>query len=416
MRGKTPFDVILAAEKAISSMDQNLTVAAPKPIDFAEYGRTPHVNLLVVQPTPFCNINCSYCYLTERSNRATIEDGTLHALFAKLFASGWVGRDLGIAWHAGEPTVLPVSFYRRAFAIVEQYRPRHLAVTHSFQTNATLLNAEWCAFLRDPAIRIGVSIDGPRRINDVNRISRSGRSTFDKAVAGIRLLRAEGIPFHVITVLSNESLRSARELHDFYVSEGIEHVGFNVEESEGDHVSDLQAGPAAWQAFKDFLAEFWAIAAHAGKIRTIREIDQMVGAVYRAPRPSGGVDPNAGRSNMLTEPFGILSMDHAGNLATFSPELLGQKNADYADFVIGNVHDADFIQLRSSPVLVKMLADIQAGVALCREQCAYFDLCGGGEPVNKLAENGSFASSATDHCRMTRMAVADLVLSGPYAP
>ena len=54
-------------------------------------------------------------------------------------------------------------------------------------------------------------------------------------------------------------------------------------------------------------------------------------------------------------------------------------------------------------------------MALCREQCAYFDLCGGGEPVNKRAENGSFASSATDHCRMTRMAVADLVLSGPHA-
>jgi uncharacterized protein len=396
-------------------MDQTLTLDGQQTAKPAAYMRPPHVDLLIVQPTPFCNIDCSYCYLTSRSNQATIQEPTLHALFSKLFASGWTGRRLNLAWHAGEPTVLPVSFYQRAFAIMERYRPRHLEVTHSFQTNGTLLNPQWCEFLRDPAIRIGVSIDGPPRINDINRVNRSGRSTFAKAITGIRLLRAEQIPFHIITVLSNESLRSARELHDFYVAEGIEHIGFNVEESEGDHVSGLQPGPAAWHAFKAFLAEFWSIAMREGKIKSIREIDQMVGAVYRAPRPSCGTDPNAGRSNMLTEPFGILSMDHAGNLATFSPELLGQTNADYGDFIIGNVHTDDFTQLRNSPVLTKMLFDIQAGVSLCREQCPYFHVCGGGEPGNKLAENGTFASSATDHCRMTRMAVADLVAWGPHA-
>ena len=62
-----------------------------------------------------------------------------------------------------------------------------------------------------------------------------------------------------------------------------------------------------------------------------------------------------------------------------------------------------------------MQRDIQAGVAMCRAQCPYFRLCGGGEPVNKLAENGTFASTATNYCRMTRMAVADLLLAGPLA-
>ena len=116
--------------------------------------RQPRISLLIVQPTPFCNINCSYCYLTHRSDRATIKDATLHALFAKVFASGWTGRHLDLAWHAGEPTVLPVAFYRRAFAIMEQYRPRHLQVTHSFQTNAPLLNEEWCAFASASALTV----------------------------------------------------------------------------------------------------------------------------------------------------------------------------------------------------------------------------------------------------------------------
>src|SRR5579863_7960338 len=104
----------------------------------------PQVRLLVVQPTPFCNIDCSYCYLPGRSSRATVSDGTLENLFAKLFASGWVRRRVDVVWHAGEPTVLPIEFYRHAFAIIERHRPYDLEVIHGMQTNGTLLNAEWC--------------------------------------------------------------------------------------------------------------------------------------------------------------------------------------------------------------------------------------------------------------------------------
>ena len=58
-----------------------------------------------------------------------------------------------------------------------------------------------------------------------------------RRLAGIRLLRRERVPFHVISVLSQKSMEAPRELLDFYVAEGIEDVCFNVEESEGAHVS-----------------------------------------------------------------------------------------------------------------------------------------------------------------------------------
>jgi uncharacterized protein len=60
--------------------------------------------------------------------------------------------------------------------------------------------------------------------------------------------------------------------------------------------------------------------------------------------------------------------------------------------------------------LQKMLTDIRAGVALCQEHCEYFSVCGGGEPVNKLFENGGFASTETTYCRMTKKRATDLVL------
>jgi uncharacterized protein len=344
-----------------------------------------------------------------------MSEETLENLCSKLFGAGWMQRRLDVAWHAGEPTVLPIDYYRRAFAIVERHRPYDVQVRHGLQTNATLLNPAWCDFFRTYDVSVGVSVDGPQRINDLNRVNRAGKSTFAKVVAGIRLLKAENIRFHVITVLSAEGMRSAKELYDFYASEGIDNVAFNTEESEGDHVSDLGKGQAAWESYKHFLAEFSALAARDGRVKLIRELENGFRSVYQNPRFAPPGTREMASRNIVVEPFGILSVDHQGNIATFSPELLGNKSEEYSDFIIGNVNRDDFPALVHNPVLAKMYADIQEGVSQCRQQCPYFDMCGGGQPSNKIAENGTFASSATSFCRMTRMAVTDLIINGPHA-
>ena len=103
-------------------------------------------------------------------------------------------------------------------------------------------------------------------------------------------------------------------------------------------------------------------------------------------------------------------MDWAGNISTFSPELLGLRNADYGDYLLGNINRDALIDLPDRPNLARMSKDIQAGVRMCKETCQYFSVCGGGEPVNKLAENGTFASTETRYCRLTKMRATDLVL------
>jgi uncharacterized protein len=363
----------------------------------------PRIELLVVQPTPFCNIACRYCYLPDRSSKAVVSRETLFNLFSQVFASGWIGESLSVVWHAGEPMVLPIAFYRDAFRLINRQRPAELPVAHSFQTNGTLIDPAWCAFFKEEQVNVGVSIDGPQRFHDRNRLTRSGRGTFDRTIAGIRLLRRHGVPFHVISVLSTASMAAPREMFDFYLAEGIEHVCFNVEESEGDHVSRSFAETGIETAYYRFLSEFWRLAAAAPrKITFIREIDH---AIQQVIRPA-----EAPFSNQLVEPFAVTSMDWAGNISTFSPELLGLKSPAYNDFLLGNINRDRLVDLPRQANFARMLADIKAGVEMCRERCEYFSVCGGGEPVNKLAENGSFASTETTYCRLTKMRATDLVL------
>jgi uncharacterized protein len=362
----------------------------------------PTISVMVVQPTPFCNINCNYCYLPDRKNKATMSPDVLRALFEKVFASGWACDQLTVIWHAGEPLVMPVGYYEEAFKLIESLRPQDIQVRHSFQTNGLLLSKNWCDLFKKWQVGVGVSIDGPRRFNDAHRVGRNGRSTFDKVIAGIRLLRSEQVPFHVISVLTHQSLDSPDEMLEFYRSEGIEHVCFNVEESEGDHVSELLASQAPEERFRRFLAHFWREARRDDRIRMIREIDGIIPRVFRPG--DGELD------NVQVEPFAMLNVDCRGNVSSFSPELLGLKNPAYDDFIIGNVLANSLEEMRTSVAMQAMTRDIRAGVARCRVSCEYFSVCGGGAPINKLSENGSFDSDRTGFCGLTQIVPTDIVL------
>ena len=164
-----------------------------------------------------------------------------------------------------------------------------------------LLSPDWCDFIKKWHVDVGVSIDGPRHIHDANRVTRSGKGTFDRTLAGIRLLRRENVPFHVISVLSKKSMRSPEEMLDFYISEGIEDVCFTVEESEGNHVSALLSGSGPEDSFRYFLDRFWTLSRQTSQIHFIREIDGMIPRIFRPEC--------APVENAQVEPLGMLNID-----------------------------------------------------------------------------------------------------------
>ena len=362
----------------------------------------PLIHTVVLQPTPFCNINCRYCYLPQRDAKTVMSLQTVVAIFEKIFATGWSCPYLTVIWHAGEPLVLPTSYYQTAFEAIEALRPSGIQLRHSIQTNGMLIDQDWCDFIKKWHVGVGVSIDGPRHLHDANRVTRAGKGTFDRTIAGIRLLRRENVPFHVITVLSEKSMRSPDELLDFYVSEGIDDVCFNVEESEGTYVSGLLSSSNPIDSFRHFLDRFWTLSRKSTRIHFLREIDGMIPRIFR---------PEQSRAeNAQVEPFAMVNIDCHGNVSSFSPELLGYKNIKYNDYIVGNILAESLQDMLRSPAMQAMTRDISAGVEMCRKECDYFSVCGGGAPVNKLAENGSFASSRTAFCSLVQIVPADLIL------
>jgi uncharacterized protein len=204
-------------------------------------------------------------------------------------------------------------------------------------------------------------------------------------------------------VLSSASLGKAREMHDFYVSEGIKDVCFNIEEIEGIYTGSSLNSRDREIEFEKFMREFWNLTVSSGELYYVREFTDMLNCIVR-PENDKLI------YNSMIEPFAIVSVDWEGNFSTFSPELLGQKSDDYGNFIIGNFWNDRLEDSISSGVFQRLSRDVAAGVELCRSSCDYFPVCGGGSPVNKLYENGKIASTETMYCRLNIKTIANIAM------
>ena len=186
--------------------------------------------LVVLQPTPFCNIDCQYCYLPDRSNTKRMPIEVIRRVASEVLSSNLIEAPFVFLWHLGEPLAVPPSFYEEAFSeiaqINEEYKREYV---HSFQTNATLLNEQWVDLVKRHRIRLGISVDGPAFIHDRQRLTRKGNGTYSAVISGIKLLQMANVPFGVITVLTDFSLDYPDELFQFFLENGINDVGFNIQ-------------------------------------------------------------------------------------------------------------------------------------------------------------------------------------------
>lgn len=358
--------------------------------------------LLVVQPTPFCNIDCDYCYLRNRTDKHVMSQSTLETLLRKVFASPYVpDKGFTLVWHAGEPLVLPVSYYRDALNILRQQNRRDLPVRFSFQTNGTLIDQEWCAFFKEANASVGVSLDGPRELHDRHRKTRNGKGTFDRVMKGIRLLQNNDVSLSVICVLTAESLTMPEAIYRFFVENGITKVGFNVEEMEGQKNPVSLTLNSCYQPFRDFFTAFMEL--NRDNTLSVREVGNFE-SMLRMNNTSSVSDQ--------CRPLRILTVDWQGGMSTFSPELHGIDTPPYGPYVFGNVNTDEIEQMLSTPKYLAVHEDLVAGVVQCERECEYFSICGGGAPANKLFENGTFRSAETMYCRTRIKALTDVLI--PY--
>jgi len=354
---------------------------------------------VVVQPTPLCNLRCTYCYLPDVSDRSRMPVA-LSARLAEDLASLPESHVTEVRWHAGEPLTVGVEHF---VALLEPFEPLRSAgrLRHSLQTNGTLVSPAWCEVFRRFDVDVGVSLDGPRWANRQRR-TLSGAETFDRTLRGIACLNDHEVPFSMIAVVSLSSIpriveRTAEYL-GFFGGLGAGVVGFNVEETEGHHqvAGDERLVRRFWTA----LFSAWLQAECRPMVR------EFLGVLGFAEASLAGA-----REMRPVDLLPTISWD--GDVVVLSPELAGYRDERYGDFKVGNLYEQPLGAILREAMAARYVHEFVAGTAECRATCRYFAYCRGGQASNRYFEHGDFTTAETVFCRTTRQAPFDAVVGPP---
>jgi uncharacterized protein len=299
-----------------------------------------------------------------------------------------------VIWHGGEPLSCGLKHFASLYSPFASLGH----VTHSVQTNATLINEAWCDFFKSNSFHVGISLDGPDDLNG-NRVDKSGGATYHKVMEGVARLKQAGVEFHVIAVVDDRGLENARELYSFFAVLGCRSLGINIEEREGVNTARPPCDSHKVSMFWEELFAAWK-ANPVIKIREFRHVLHWMSAV-------------CGERDELREfkrdIFPTVAWN--GDVVVLSPELNGAKSIKYGNFVVGNVCSEPLVGILAHAQAAPYVHDFLSGVSKCKEQCDYFSFCGGGQASNKFYELGEMDGTETIFCRNSKKRLVDSVLS-----
>jgi len=180
---------------------------------------------------PVCNLNCEYCFYLEKQalfgpgEQYRMSDEVLSA-FITNYITSQPTPVVEFVWQGGEPTLLGIDFFQRVIDLQKSFSGTK-TITNSLQTNGTLLDDTWCAFLKKHNFMVGISLDGPREIHDRHRRDRKGAGSFDKVMRGLRLLQKHKIEYNVLACVARETAKRPLDVYRFLKDEGVEFIQFS---------------------------------------------------------------------------------------------------------------------------------------------------------------------------------------------
>ncbi len=354
--------------------------------------------LIILQPTPYCNINCSYCYLGHRDDKRLMSGEVVEALRDKIFRRLPAQSAPIVVWHAGEPTAAPIEWYEHAYSRLLDVAPERTGF--AMQSNGIAIDDRWIDLLRRTNTNVSLSIDGPQRFHDVRRRTRNDKPTWKLAVRALMRLQDAGFDPSVITVLHPDGLQCPEDYYAFYRDHGITQISFSVDELEGANKISSFAGGDFKAAITAFLVAILEQAYRDDFPLHIREVERIAQRL-------AGVELS---ENEQVEPWAALVVAADGGVSTFSPEFMEASAPAYDNFVFGNILQGGLEDFAQTSAFLRANREIEQGVAACKKSCRYFAVCGGGSPVNKLSEKGDMTVTETDFCRLTTQTSADALL------
>ncbi len=180
----------------------------------------PNLMILLKPASGICNLNCQYCFYYDVMNRREIESygfmslETLEQVVKRAFE--YVEHSVTFTFQGGEPTLIGLPFYQELIRLVEQYNSKNIRVSYAIQTNGIKIDKSWAEFFKKHNFLVGLSMDGPKEIHDINRTDALRNGTFLKVDKAGKLLTQYGVDINVLCVVSKNVAKHPTRVYEFF--------------------------------------------------------------------------------------------------------------------------------------------------------------------------------------------------------
>lgn len=288
------------------------------------------VSVMVKPASSACNLRCRYCFYAdvaaarEVASHGVMQTETTQLLARRLAEAVGYSGEAHVSFQGGEPTVAGLAWFESFAAEMDRYPSvtPHWAI----QTNATLLDEGWVRFFAERQFLVGVSLDGPRTHMDRFRFDATGEGAYDRVLRGIELLRAAGVDFNILTVVTRQLAQKPRALMQFYLSHDFTDVQLIPCLPPLDGSDDgMSLRPTDYQGFYLGFFRAWKKAAEGGRLIRVNLFENLLGMLMgHAPYQCGMLGrcslQNVIESNGDVYPCDFYCLDEwcLGNLADAS--------------------------------------------------------------------------------------------------
>lgn len=185
---------------------------------------------MVKPASSLCNLRCRYCFYHDVAAKREaygygIMDGRTSRILIRKALDYADGSDVYFTFQGGEPTLAGRDYFEDFVSAVGQLNTKGSKVYYALQTNGTLIDENWCAFLKENGFLVGLSLDGNLDGNRY-RTDEKGENSFHKAIRAADLMTKSGVDFNVLVVVTGYIADHIEEQYDFLVSKGYRYLQF----------------------------------------------------------------------------------------------------------------------------------------------------------------------------------------------
>ena len=186
--------------------------------------------LLIKPASGACNLMCKYCFYhdvaenREQRSYGIMKEETMEEIVKKAY--DYADGAISFAFQGGEPTLRGLDFFKTFIAFVSKYNKNNVKTHFAIQTNGILVDEEWAKFLSENKFLVGLSMDGYREINDLNRVGTDGKGTFKKVKDATRIMDKYKVEYNILCVVTKPIAKHGVKVYNFFKSNGFRYIQF----------------------------------------------------------------------------------------------------------------------------------------------------------------------------------------------